>query len=239
MNTKEIREMLSQYTYGQYNIPTSNINVEISRQDREAKIHNFYSSERSTTGSCHELAWHAHSELKNRFPDMHFLGASGSEPQYFNAEKARHVYILGFGQKIERLRQNRIDDKIIIKEYEEKNPLVIDPSLKVVEDFQCAKYTIRALQERRAEDSSGNAAYLSDGAGALPLGIVENILISCYVNFEHEDIIDYAITDSQTDKLWSIKDVGVSTHELTEGHPRLRRTIKILDVAFAKARQAM
>ena len=168
MDSKKLKDLIEDYSYGQFNILNNGLSVLYNLRTREVQLDPFYRYDaRPKTGNCVELMNTAYLEIRNEYPDLHVTRVIGKEPTFFR--NSIHCALFVSEQDLMNGEYYMHESKDIEKVLE-KNPLLVDPSFKTVVPFSKSGYKVHRLYNQGCRLLHSNTPVLSHNLAA-PLGI--------------------------------------------------------------------
>lgn len=183
-----VENMLKSYSYEQTSMLEAK-NIRYNPLIRTITIDNFYHQDNTRKdGTCFELTNTAYNEFSKIFPNIYFYRIAGQEPQFFNGEGSEHISLIASAIKlipekekystIEGSDVQKMNAKEIIDEIIKTNPILIDPSYKIIKPFQETKYTIEEIDTPREHESLERTIELKEYEDLFPLTMKANKYLS-------------------------------------------------------------
>lgn len=149
MNIQKLEKMLKSYTYEQPKILRGKSICGFDEKNKSVEITNFYESSFAKKDTCRGLRATLFFELKKEFPLQNIYRVTGTEPKFFFKTenfKATHSFILmsevPMIETAEILDHTDSERLQFIKHF---NPLLIDPSYKIIKSYAGSGYDIESI----------------------------------------------------------------------------------------------
>ncbi|MFW6310985.1 MAG: hypothetical protein ACOC1K_01990 [Nanoarchaeota archaeon] len=157
MDVQKIEKMLKSYTYEQPKILQGKSICEFDKTNKAVQITNFYESDFSKIDTCRGLRTTLFFELKKEFPEYNIYRVTGTEPKFFFKSdnfRATHSFLL-------MSKSPMIGDTEIIGEMDVErlkfikyfNPLLIDPSYKIIKPYAESNYDVESVVAPEIEET--------------------------------------------------------------------------------------
>lgn len=171
MNSRELSDLLAEYTYEEPN-PVDKPLKAVQNRDSSIEIYDFLQPMRETKrGTCLYLSASLKRRLDNEMPRRAFL-AKGHDPHFFTS--GRHYFILLFDDSIPCQEENAV---YCSQDYfHKKDPLIIDPSFRFAERFREAGYDVEKIYPYRQKFGFGTTAKY-EGPNSLPICMLDDTLM--------------------------------------------------------------
>src|SRR3989338_6566046 len=170
MDTKELRDLIAKYEYGQFNILDNGMRISFNRRTRQVLLDPFFRYDTSPTrGSCGELMNTAYYEIQRRYTGYYVTRVKGNDPHFFTQPIDHHCFLL-VSERDLMGGQDYVKDPTGIESIVASNPIVVDPSFQVVSPFSNSGYKVLEATNKGRREYYSNAQIVEHGV-AIPLGL--------------------------------------------------------------------
>ena len=179
VDVESIKDLVKDYKYGQYTILENKFEIEYNPLTHVYFFKDLYNHEAlSLKGTCTELMITAYAEIESRHPDYHVARVIVNEPDFFCDEKELHWALLVSKKKF--LKPKIPADKEGIAKIVSQDPILVDPSFKVVEKLSKTPYKILEAYVRGVESEYYDSITL-EGDQVIPLWYSEQAGCMAYL----------------------------------------------------------
>ena len=209
---KDIKAIIEPYRYGQFNIPHKTqprilsyrddfemFGSQISGSEEKLWISPYYRhDEFPTQGTCCELMLTARRDIKEAYPNIHIIRATGQDPGFFSEPGDAHFFLLllehnimGESPYIVRCNPHvgRCMDEILVAH----NPLVVDPSLGRIGRYKDSGYKVIAMFSEDFNEPYHNHLIMANN-GAVPIFMVDDELVFLVTDFTSQSKLGMGFT---------------------------------------------
>lgn len=145
INLESIKDIVSSYTFGQYTLPQSDLELKFIPKTNQILLHNFYAaSNDSKFGGCMQLMNTSYADIKEKHPEYHVFRVAGYDPNFFVSQYAQHMFLL-VSEKSLMGQLPATDNPHLIKEILKHNPWIVDPTFGIVRMFNGSGYKVKAV----------------------------------------------------------------------------------------------
>jgi hypothetical protein len=161
INIKSIKDLIKDYKYGQYSILDNKFEINCDISTKSYLLKNLYAHEAlSLKGSCTELMITAYAEIEAKHPEYHVTRVRVNEPYFFPDEDDCHWAILVSEKEL--LKTKGPADKKEIEKIVMQDPVLVDPSFKIVEHISKTEYKILEAYVEGVESAFYDSEMLID-----------------------------------------------------------------------------
>jgi len=194
MDIAPLREIIEKYQYGQFNILDNGMQIKANPGTKQIMLDPFYRhGQNHTIGSCAELMNTAYKEIREKHPTLRVVRATGRDPIYFAMKGSIHSFLLVSEENI-------MGDRVFtgdpgeISDFLNKDPILVDPSLKKVKRFKKTGYSAHTLTNQGVDMPYSNTCVVNN-KGGVPLGMdSKNNMVYLLADFRYANPIRIAIT---------------------------------------------
>jgi len=227
MDPKNLKELVADYEYGQFNILDNGMKISYNPKTRQVKLDPFYHYDaHPKRGSCGELMSTAYLEIRDTHPDLHVTRVTGNDPNFYRNSDAKHCFLFVSEQDLMggKYYSHEPED---IEQVIEQDPLMVDPSFKTVVPFSESGYKVQRLMNQGCKVSYSNRLVLPHNSG-VPLGVdTQGDIVYLMANLDTQGALDIGLQSSGSSILqYRLEDTAL-VERLTDD-PKIMRFVELL-----------